>query len=64
MSPGEILVLVAVLAGLWFLHSGLELVERARSAGEYVRSWGSAVVGGGVALFVITDVMPHVRGWH
>ena len=61
MSPGTALVVVVVLAALWFFHSGLELIERAKSAGEYVKSWGSAIVGGGIALFVIVDVMPHVH---
>lgn len=64
MSPGSVLIVVVVAAALWFFHSGVEMIERAKAAGEYVKSWGSAIVGGGIALFVITDVMPHVRGWH
>jgi hypothetical protein len=60
---GSLLILVVLAAALWFFHSGLELIERARAAGEYVRSWSSAIVGGGIALFVITDVMPHVHAW-
>ncbi len=63
MSPGTLLILAALAAALWFFHSGLELIERAKAAGEYVRSWGSAIIGGGIALFVIAYVMPHVHGW-
>ena len=56
-----LLVLAAVAAALWLFHGGLETVERVRAAGEYVRSWGSALAGGAVAVFVIVYVAPH---WH
>lgn len=52
------LILAAAAFVLWLFHGGLETIERAKAAGEYVRSWGSAIIGAAIALWVIVDVMP------
>jgi hypothetical protein len=55
-----LLILAAAAFVLWLFHGGLVTIERAKAAGEYLRSWSSAIIGAAIALFVIVDVMPHM----
>lgn len=50
-----LLVLAAAAFALWLFRGG-----QMKAAGEHLRSWSSAIVGGAVALFVIADVIPHL----
>jgi hypothetical protein len=52
------LILAGAAFVVWLFHGGLETIERAKVAGEYVRSWSSAIIGAAIAVFVIIDVMP------